>query len=58
MQAPLKKLFITDSVPPRRLSEAARTAHVEVVSAAPLLADAIRILHEGGSITSLLGDEG
>jgi ribose-phosphate pyrophosphokinase len=56
-QAPLKKLFVSDSVPPRRLSEAALTAHVEVVSAAPLLGGAIRILHEGGSISSLLGDE-
>jgi ribose-phosphate pyrophosphokinase len=56
-QAPLNKLFVTDSVPPRRLSEAARTAHVEVISAAPLLADAIRILHEGGRVTQLLGDE-
>jgi ribose-phosphate pyrophosphokinase len=57
VEAPIEKLFITDSVPPRRLSEAARTAHVEVVSAAPLLAGAIRILHEGGSMTALLGDE-
>jgi ribose-phosphate pyrophosphokinase len=56
-QAPLSKLFITDSVPLRRLSEAARKTRVEVVSAAPLLAGAIRILHEGGSVTSLLGDQ-
>jgi ribose-phosphate pyrophosphokinase len=56
-EAHLTKLIITDSAPPRRLSQATRSAHVEVLSIAPLLADAIRILHEGGSITALLGDE-
>jgi ribose-phosphate pyrophosphokinase len=57
LEAPIERLFITDSVPPWRLSEATRKAHIEIVSAAPLLAGAIRILHEGGSITALLGDE-
>jgi ribose-phosphate pyrophosphokinase len=28
--------------------------HVEIVSAAPLFAEAIRRLHEGGSISALL----
>jgi ribose-phosphate pyrophosphokinase len=57
-EAPLQKLFITDSASPRRLSQTTRAARIEVASAAPLLAGAIRILHEGGSITALLGDEG
>jgi ribose-phosphate pyrophosphokinase len=57
-ESQLAKLFVTDSVPPHRLSKRTREDRVEIVSAAPLLADAIRILHEGGSITELLGDEG
>lgn len=44
--------IVTDTVPPFRLSEAA-LARVEIVSAAPLLADAIRRLHENRSITDL-----
>jgi ribose-phosphate pyrophosphokinase len=53
----LAKLFATDSVPPHRLSKKTLENHIEIVSAAPLLAGAIRILHEGGSITELLGEE-
>jgi ribose-phosphate pyrophosphokinase len=44
--------IVTDTVPPFRLSEAAK-ARVEVVSAAPLLAEAIRRLHENRAITDL-----
>jgi len=44
--------IVTDTVPPFRLGEAAR-ARVEVVSAAPLLAETIRRLHENLSITDL-----
>lgn len=44
--------IVTDTVPPFRLSEAA-LARVEIVSAAPLLAEAIRRLHENRSITDL-----
>lgn len=52
-----EKLFITDSVSPHRMPKAVLDVRVEIVSAAPLLADAIRVLHQGGSITKLLGDE-
>ena len=44
--------IVTDTVPPFRLGEAA-LARVETVSAAPLLAEAIRRLHENRSITDL-----
>jgi ribose-phosphate pyrophosphokinase len=54
----LEKLIITDSLPPHRLDSSVLEKRVEIVSAAPLLAGAIRVLHEGGSITSLRGEEG
>lgn len=56
-ESKIEKFFITDSVPPHRLSGEILKTRVEVVSAAPLLAGAIRILHEGGSITALVGEE-
>jgi ribose-phosphate pyrophosphokinase len=54
----LEKLIISDSLPPHRLDSGTLEDRVEIVSAAPLLAGAIRVLHEGGSITSLVGEEG
>jgi ribose-phosphate pyrophosphokinase len=44
--------IVTDTVPPFRLSQAARS-RVEVISAAPVLAETIRRLHENLSITDL-----
>jgi ribose-phosphate pyrophosphokinase len=55
--ARLAKIVVTDSVPGERLSAETRQKHVEVISCAPLLAQAIRVLHEGGSIKALLGEE-
>lgn len=48
----LARVLVTDTVTPLRLSPA--VAHVEVVSAVPLFAEAIRRLHGAGSITALL----
>ncbi len=48
MTAGVEKIIVTDTVPPFRLSQDAVENHVEVVSAAPLFAAAIRRLHEGG----------
>ncbi len=56
-ESKIEKLFITDSIPPHRLSQACLESRVEIVSVAPLLAGAIRVLHKGGSITRLLGEE-
>jgi ribose-phosphate pyrophosphokinase len=50
----LAKVIVTDTVPPFRLDANAAGDHVEVLSAAPLFAEAIWRCHEGGSITRLL----
>jgi ribose-phosphate pyrophosphokinase len=50
----LARVFVTDTVPPFRLPPDLIGERVEIVSAAPLFAEAIRRLHTGGSITSLL----
>jgi ribose-phosphate pyrophosphokinase len=55
--ARLAKIVVTDSVPGDRLSAETGRKQVEVVSCAPLLAQAIRVLHDGGSISALLGEE-
>lgn len=54
----LARTLVSDTVPPFRLPPALLGSRVEVVSAAPLFAEAIRRLHEGGSITELLEDGG
>lgn len=50
----LARTFVSDTVPPFRLPPDLLGRCVEVVSAAPLFAEAIRRLHEGGSINDLL----
>jgi ribose-phosphate pyrophosphokinase len=50
----LEKLLVTDSVPPFRLPPALLETRVEVLDSAPLFAEAIRRLHEGGSLVELL----
>jgi ribose-phosphate pyrophosphokinase len=54
----LERFLVTDSVPPFRLPPALLGPRVEVVGAAPLFAEAIRRLHEGGSITELVEGTG
>jgi ribose-phosphate pyrophosphokinase len=44
---------VTDSVPSRRDTTAA-PGRLEVIGCAPLFAEAIRRMHEGGSVTALL----
>lgn len=51
--AAIDRIFVTDSVPPFRLDDAAARAKVETVSLAPLLAGVIRGLHAGESLTAL-----
>lgn len=53
----LAKTFVTDTVPPFRLDSALVGKHVEVVSAAPLFAEAVRRCHKGESIVELLEGE-
>lgn len=50
----LDKTFVTDSVPPFRLAGKPTASRVEIVSAAPLFAEALRRLHDDGSISDLL----
>lgn len=53
--APIAMTFISDTIPPFRLPEPVVARHIEIVSAAPLFAEAIRRLHANQSITELLG---
>ncbi len=50
----LERVIVADSVPPFRLPPALLGARVEVIGAAPLFAEAIRRLHQGGSIDDLI----
>ncbi|MCA1408343.1 ribose-phosphate pyrophosphokinase [Ensifer sp. IC3342] len=49
--------IVTDSIAPFRLPEHRLRSCVEVVPSAPLVAEAIRRLTSGGSISELLGDD-
>ncbi|WP_454624240.1 ribose-phosphate diphosphokinase [Bradyrhizobium cenepequi] len=50
----IDRIVVTDSVPPFRLPPGPVLAKLEVISAAPLLAEAIRRLHQNGSLADLL----
>lgn len=50
----LAKTVVTDTVPPFRLDPTVAAERLEVVSAAPLVAEAVRRMHEGGSLVELL----
>jgi ribose-phosphate pyrophosphokinase len=50
----LARVLVSDTVPPFRLPPSLLEARVEVISAVPLFAEAIRRMHGGGSITALL----
>jgi len=52
--APLDRLAVLDHVPPEALDPAVAAAKLELVEAAPLVAEAIRRLHTSGSLTELL----
>jgi ribose-phosphate pyrophosphokinase len=50
----LTGIVVTDSVPPFRLGEGKVRAKLAILPSAGLFADAIRCMHEGGSIAQLL----
>lgn len=52
----LEKVLVTDTIPPFRLPPALLQSRVEVLDTVPLFAEAIRRLHEGGSLVELLAD--
>lgn len=51
----LDGIVVTDTVPPFRLGKGKARSKLTVLSTAPLFAEAIRRIHEGGSIVELLG---
>lgn len=53
-RTPIDRLVVTDTIPPFRLHSSAALSKLEIVTAAPLLAEAIRRLHTGGSLVELL----
>jgi ribose-phosphate pyrophosphokinase len=52
--ADLERLVITDTIPPFRLPHELLRAKVTVLESAPLVAEAVRRIHEGGSNVELL----
>ena len=50
----IDRIVATDTVPPFRLPPGPVLAKLEVISAAPLLAEAIRRLHQNESLADLL----
>ncbi|HSD40727.1 MAG TPA: ribose-phosphate pyrophosphokinase [Burkholderiales bacterium] len=52
----LRQVVVTNSVPPFRLGRGPAADKLSVLDVAPLFAEAIRRLHEGGSINELLAD--
>lgn len=51
--SPMERLMITDTVPPFRLTQERARGKIEILGCVALFAEAIRRLHEGGSITEL-----
>ncbi|MGE5524801.1 MAG: ribose-phosphate diphosphokinase [Rhodospirillaceae bacterium] len=52
--AHLDRLVVTDSIPPFRLPAEFLAENVTVLETAPLIAEAVRRMHDGGSIVELL----
>lgn len=49
----LNRLLVSDSLPPSRQPSSLRETKIETVSVAPLIGEAIRCLHYGGSLSAL-----
>jgi len=54
MDPAIDRVVVTDSVPAFRLGAAVAQAKVDTLAVAPLLAEAIRRLHAGDTLTDLL----
>lgn len=52
--AELDQVVVTDTIPPFRLDPELARHKLEIVSAAPLFAEAIRRIHDGGSLVELM----
>lgn len=53
--APLQSIVVTDTVPAFRLEGTAAAARLSVIGSAPLVAEAIRCLHDNRSLSQLRG---
>jgi ribose-phosphate pyrophosphokinase len=53
--ADVDEIVVTDTIPPRHLVDGALKAKLEQLTVAPLFAEAIRRLHDGGSLVELMG---
>jgi ribose-phosphate pyrophosphokinase len=53
-KSPLERIVVTNTVPPFRLSPELIENRVTTIDVAPLFAEAIRRIHEGGSLVELL----
>lgn len=53
-ESPLESLLVTNTVPPFRLAPETVRARLTLLDVAPLLAEAIKRLHEGGSLVELM----
>jgi ribose-phosphate pyrophosphokinase len=51
----IERIVVTDTIPPLRVTDPGLTKRLEQISAAALFAEAIRRLHNGGSIVELQG---
>lgn len=51
----LERVIVTDTIPAFRLSDPFLSERITVLSAAPLVAEAIRCMHTGESVVELLG---
>jgi ribose-phosphate pyrophosphokinase len=53
-ESDIRQLVVTDTVPPFRLPSGPARDRLAILSVAPLFADAIRCIHDGGSVVDLL----
>jgi len=56
LESPLDQIIVTNTIPPFRLEQKKVKERVTILDATPLFAEVIKRMHEGGSITELLGD--
>lgn len=54
LEPAVERIVVTDTVPPFRLSAETIATRLTVLKTAPLLAEAVRRIHEGGSLVELL----
>lgn len=55
-KSPLEQIIVTNTIPPFRLDKTKIKEKVTVLNAAPLFAEAIKRMEEGGSVTELFDD--